>query len=132
MKADGTGLLWTTTLYGIGIKNDESYNAGIDIQVNNTGDDFFAFQSEYVGSIGLNNSALILGPHPVFPANPALGDPTGDYGYALAKEVKNTYLLFLNGKCAKQVFFLQNNLLISKNGTQRAQKNKSLHTFNKC
>ena len=30
----------------------------------------FTFQSEYPGSIGLNKSALILGPHPVFPANP--------------------------------------------------------------
>ena len=31
----------------------------------------------------------------------------------------------------KIMFFFQNNLVISKNGTQRTQKNKSLHTFNK-
>ena len=85
MKADGTGLLWTTTLYGIGTQGSETYNEGIDIQVNNTGDVFFTFESAYAGSIGLNKSALILGPHPIFPANPALGVPTSDDGYVLAR-----------------------------------------------
>ena len=85
MKADGTGLLWTTSLYGIGTKGDETYNSVIDIQTNNAGDVFFALEIEYPGSIGVNKSALILGPHPVFPANPTLGDPTSDYGYVLAR-----------------------------------------------
>jgi hypothetical protein len=84
MNADGTGVLWTTTLYGIGTKDDNTYNYGLDIQVNNTGDVFFTFESQYAGSVGLNKSALILGPHPVFPANPALGDPTDD-GYVLGR-----------------------------------------------
>jgi hypothetical protein len=86
MKADGTGVLWTTSIYGVGTKvYVTEAHEGIDIQINNLGDVFVLFYNEYPGTVGLNKSALISGPHPTFPANPSIGDPTSDYGYILLR-----------------------------------------------
>jgi hypothetical protein len=86
MNADGTGVLWTTSIYGVGTKNDPTEDhEGIDIKVNNAGDVFVVLYNYSPGTVGLNKSAVILGPHPNFPANPSLGDPTSDYGYMLLR-----------------------------------------------
>jgi hypothetical protein len=86
MKADGTGVLWTTTLYSIGTGGGyESRSSALDIQINNMGDVFVLFRNSRPGYVGLNKSALILGPHPIYPANPSLGNPTSDDSYVLSR-----------------------------------------------
>jgi len=86
MNANGSAVLWTTSIYGIGDKNNPAeYHEGLSINVNNAGDVFASFYNEYPGIIGLNKIAQILGPHPTFPAKIGLGDPSNDYSYQLIR-----------------------------------------------
>jgi len=84
MNANGSAVLWTTTIYGSGDENDESYHEGLGISVNDAGDVFIAFESVYGTTEGVNKVAQILGPHPTYPASPSVGE-IGDDGTKLIR-----------------------------------------------